>query len=244
MSEKKTGDNEEVIEMKRNFYSKYLPIFRKNERTSSLITNQKYSEIVETLLHYNDTPPAERTAEARRYVSKYRLQNNVHTATLVRNWHGVWMRVPTYEQIFNIIHRIHKTKLHPKCREQNKKNINKEYYGVPRCAISLYLSMCPNCIANRKTLHKKKQNKLKMILMSNVGQRSQVDLIDMTSQPDPSTGDKWIMRYADHLSGYAFVRCMPTKESKNTGTALVQILSQSVVPQILQSDNGSEFLGR
>ena len=65
----------------------------------------------------------------------------------------------------------------------------------------------------------------------------------MRSQPDPETGNKWILRYADHLSAYAFVRCLRTKESKEVGINLVEIISESIEPIILQSDNGSEFLG-
>ena len=36
--------------------------------------------------------------------------------------------------------------------------------------------------------------------MSHIGQRCQVDLVDMTSQEDPITGNhKWILRYVDLL---------------------------------------------
>ena len=80
-----------------------------------------------------------------------------------------------------------------------------------------------------------------MILISHIGQRCQVDLVDMTSQEDPITGNKWILRYVDHLSGYGYVCCLPSKESKYTAQALVEIISKSIEPIILQSDNGSEF---
>ena len=77
--------------------------------------------------------------------------------------------------------------------------------------------------------------------MSHIGQRCQVDLVDMTSQEDPITGNKWNLRYVDHLSGYGYVCCLPSKESKYTAQALVEIISKSIEPIILQSDNGSEF---
>jgi hypothetical protein len=84
---------------------------------------------------------------------------------------------------------------------------------------------------------------LKFILSKQVGARAQVDLIDMRSQVDPVTGHKWILRYADHLSGYSQVRSLFGKTSAEVGLALVQIIGASIFPKILQSDNGSEFLG-
>ena len=65
----------------------------------------------------------------------------------------------------------------------------------------------------------------------------------MQSSENPVTGDKYILRYADHLSGYGHVRPLKNRSSAVVGRALVEILSESVEPFILQSDNGSEFLG-
>ena len=128
-------------------------------------------------------------------------------------------------------------------KDKNRQIIEKHYYGIPISAIETYISICEECLGCKKKVTKKNQNPLKMILMSHIGQRCQVDLVDMTSQEDPITGNKWILRYVDHLSGYGYVRCLPSKESKYTAQALVEIISESIEPIILQSDNGSEFLG-
>ena len=155
------------------------------------------------------------------------------------------MRVPTYEEAFDIIHQAHTDELgHAKDRVKNKVAINKKWYGVPISAILVYLQLCPSCTAGKRQLNVAKQMPLNMILTESIGHRSQVDLIDMTSSPDPCTGNHWILRYADHLCAYAYVRCLPTKSSANTANALVEILSESIHPTILQSDNGSEFLGQ
>jgi hypothetical protein len=71
----------------------------------------------------------------------------------------------------------------------------------------------------------------------------QVDLIGMRHSEDPVTGHKWILHYGDHLSGYSQV-CLTSKSSKEVGEALVQILSSSLLPKVLQSENGGEFLGK
>jgi hypothetical protein len=75
------------------------------------------------------------------------------------------------------------------------------------------------------------------------GARVQVNLIDMRSSKDPVTGHKWILCYGDHLSSYSQVWCLTSKSSKEVGEALVKFLSSSLLPKVLQSNNGGEFLG-
>ena len=85
-------------------------------------------------------------------------------------------------------------------------------------------------------------NPLNMILSDTIGRRAQVDLIDMRSQE--YDGYTWILRYRDHLSGYSHVAPLFSKESIEVGFEVVKIMSSTVIPDILQSDNGGEFLGK
>jgi hypothetical protein len=48
----------------------------------------------------------------------------------------------------------------------------------------------------------------------------------------------------DHLSGFAHVAPLKTKKAAVVERAMIPIVPTSVVPEILQSDNGSEFLGK
>jgi hypothetical protein len=47
----------------------------------------------------------------------------------------------------------------------------------------------------------------------------------------------------DHLSGFAHVACCHSNSAEEIGIKLVHIMSTSITPKILQSDNGTEFLG-
>jgi hypothetical protein len=47
----------------------------------------------------------------------------------------------------------------------------------------------------------------------------------------------------DHHSGFSHIACLNNKKAKTVGKELTQILSTAVIPKILQSDNGGEFLG-
>ena len=69
-----------------------------------------------------------------------------------------------------------------------------------------------------------------------VGSRFQMDLIEMP----PFQGWRHILRVVDHLSLYGFVAPLKRRESNEIGTRLIQILSQSIMPEVLQSDNGAE----
>ena len=51
------------------------------------------------------------------------------------------------------------------------------------------------------------------------------------------------MRYVDLLSGFSYVAPLKSKVAKHIGMKLLKIFSTSIIPEILQSDNGSEFLG-
>ncbi len=59
----------------------------------------------------------------------------------------------------------------------------------------------------------------------------------------PWDGYEYILRYVDHFSGFSHVAPLKSMRSQPIGMKLLEILSCSIIPEILQSDNGSEFLG-
>jgi hypothetical protein len=76
---------------------------------------------------------------------------------------------------------------------------------------------------------------LKMILSKKVGSRFQMDLIKM-----PPYHYCYILRVIDYLSKYGYVRPIKARSSVEVGNALLSIVSTSITPRILQSDNGGE----
>jgi hypothetical protein len=52
------------------------------------------------------------------------------------------------------------------------------------------------------------------------------------------------MHYVDHHSGFAHVALLKSKALQEVGKELVRILGGAAQPQVPQSDNGTEFLGR
>jgi hypothetical protein len=53
-------------------------------------------------------------------------------------------------------------------------------------------------------------------------------------------GCHYILRVIDHLSTYGFVGKLKSRNSEEMGDELVHILSSSMMPDVLQSYNGSD----
>ncbi len=119
---------------------------------------------------------------------------------------------------------------------RNKNSINNDlgYYGVPFNAIKTFIHTCPSCIPNKVAPKRTKMQPLKMILSKKVGSRFQMDLIKMP----PYQEYCYILRIVDHLSKYGYVRPIKARTSVEVGNALLSIMSTSITPRILQSDNG------
>ena len=73
-----------------------------------------------------------------------------------------------------------------------------------------------------------------MILSKEAGSRFQMDLIEMPEY----NGYNLILRVVDHLSKFSYVYPIKTKTSEEVGRSLTCILATSIIPRILQSENG------
>jgi len=88
-----------------------LPEWEKAKKSSHLISQEKYDEIV-TLLrtqHQKKEP-----AHLLKYRSTYSLCGNVEGHCLYRNWNGKLTVVPTIENVFDVILEAHAKGGHPK----------------------------------------------------------------------------------------------------------------------------------
>jgi hypothetical protein len=149
--------------------------------------------------------------------------------------------VPTFETAFDLMKESHYGLAHARDLNKNKKELDSKYYGIPSSALKLFLQLCPLCFPSRPS-KKKHQAPLKMIYSPRFGHRAQIDLINMETKA--IQGYNYILRYVDHLSGFAHVAVCRSKDANEVGMKLIQIISSSVIPEILQSDNGPEFVGK
>ncbi len=226
---------------KETFYSVYCEKFNKM-KNSTLIGKDKYDRIVKVILEYQrlrrrGPSKAPAPKDAIKFSKIYDLKSNIGGRCLYRNN----KLVTTYEDVFDVMKQAHVSLSHPRDIKKNKCKLDEVYYSIPESCIKEFLRLCPYCVPSRT---KKEQHKapLKMILTPRIGHRAQIDLIDMGALA--IEGVRYVLRYVDHLSGFSYVDTLKTKSAEEVGVKLLKILSTAVIPELLQSDNGNEFLGK
>ena len=211
-----------------------------------------YDKIVAALVNFNKADTKD--TFMRNAKSRYMLKTNVRSDNLFRKIvkkvkvDGITQveryerKVLWYERAFDIIHQTHLKLAHSTYARTHKTTIDDVWWGLPENAVQIYINLCPDCVRSTKPPIAEDMNPLRMIISKTIGCRAQMDLVDFQRKPDK--GFRWILRYVDHHSGFAHVACLKKKTSLLVGRALIKIMSTAVIPQVLQSDNGGEFLGK
>ncbi len=110
--------------------------------------------------------------------------------------------------------------------------------------MKIYRNLCPQCLRHSRPPAVESLQPLRMRISDTIGLRCQMDLMVQTRRPDMTKDGvfTWILRYVDHFSGFSHVAPLKDKSSRSVGNTLIRILSTAVLPEILQSENGKEFL--
>ena len=123
------------------------------------------------------------------------------------------------------------------------KPIRHRYSGLSRNFIQKNL----NVMKETQKIRPLFQNKAPLcpIKAGEVHERHQVDLVNMQSMPVTVGGVtyKYIMSVIDIFSGFVFLRPLQSKESAEVAENLRSIYNEHGPPEILQSDQGTEFKG-
>jgi hypothetical protein len=235
--------------MKESFYRVYSEHFETVQvGGTTVLTRQQYDHKVQLLID----------AESKGYKGKTKpqeMQNALHRFTLIgqvqgsqlyrRTKGGRPIKVPYYEILFDIIHKAHLFLAHAKDSRFTKVHLDGQWWGIPENAVKIYRNLCPQCLRHSRPPAVESLQPLRMIISDTIGSRCQMDLIDYTRRPDMTKDSvfTWILWYVDHFSGFSHVAPLKDESSRSVGNALIRILSTAVLPEILQSDNGKEFLG-
>lgn len=123
------------------------------------------------------------------------------------------------------------------------KSMRHKYSGLSRNFIQKNL----NTMKETQKIRPLFQNKapLRPIKAGKVQERHQVDLVNMQSMPITIDGItyKYIMSVIDIFSRFVFLRPLQSKESAEVAENLRNIYNEHGPPEILQSDQGTEFKG-
>jgi hypothetical protein len=98
-------------------------------------------------------------------------------------------------------------------------------------------------------LQQPREKTLKPESVTEVGEKFQIDLIDMTKFVGYNARKGWIVTCIDVFSKYAFARSITTKKAEKVLEALEDILTENYGilgrdPKVIHSDNGSEFVAK
>ena len=141
------------------------------------------------------------------------------------------------EDIFNVIHEAHVSIGHGG-RNRMVKETGTKYKNITAECIMIYLNLCIPRLKKSKV--PKKGLVVKPMVFSEMNSRAQVDLIDMQSQADGE--NRWIFVYQNHLTKFVQLRPVTSKRAPEIAYQLLGVFSIFGAPNILQSDNGREFV--
>ena len=210
---------------------------------TKILTNDQYNRYVDYLRSFNNVQWRDRSNEMNNVKQRYYLKGNVRNHQLYRvdKDSDRGNRIATYERVFDIIDMTHVKLGHVRDCRTMYNHINKVWYGVTEKIIKVYRDLCPTCLKDSKPPKSESFGPLQMMISDTIGSRAQMDLIDMRRKV--VNNYKWILCYVDHHSGFAHIACLKNKKAETVGKEMVRILSTAVIPEVLQSDNGGEFLG-
>lgn len=125
--------------------------------------------------------------------------------------------------------------------------VNACIFGIPRDVVALFIEQCTHC-QKSKTAHVRKSSMpLKQIKETEFNNRAQADLIFMRDMPfKEHDGDEpflYILNYQCHATKLVALRALKRKTADDVADALSVIFGFYGPPHILQTDNGTEFIG-
>jgi hypothetical protein len=162
---------------------------------STVITREKYDEIVQTLLQNSTIMKGKKLSKRERdCVKKYVLVGNIVGKCLY--WKGSFnnhLSITAYEDVFDVMQSTHESLGHPRDYRKNKYALDELYFKILEQCMKSFLKLCPLCFPAKKR-KAKHQIPLKMIYSPEFGHRAQIDLIDMTTKS--VHGYNYILQYA------------------------------------------------
>ena len=210
------------------------------EKKSVLLPKEQYNDIIRELTAIDMS--TKKSPHEYYLLKKYEVLKCGHVLKLIRrrNANEDPIYFVTLEETYDIIKHAHIATGHGG-RDKMVKELSKKYANITHDAISFYKSMCIECQRKRKR-PTTKGTVVRPILTKNFGSRSQVDLIDMQSMKQGKY--QWIMVYQDHLTKFCVLRALTSKRSAEVAFQLFDVFLLLGAPEILQSDNGTEFTAK
>jgi putative transposase len=110
------------------------------------------------------------------------------------------------------------------------------YSGIRQADVREIISRCVICALNKAN---ETAPIIKPITSNCCMQRVQIDLMDFRTDADGEF--EWVMQMKDHFSRFIWLDALEGKDSEEIAAKIEKWMGENGEPQIVQSDNGSEF---
>ncbi|KAF9742484.1 SCAN domain-containing protein 3, partial [Nosema granulosis] len=118
---------------------------------------------------------------------------------------------------------------------------NDYFLKIHRAIVRKVVSQCTVCLQSQPLKVKEKQTH---IVASRPLERLQLDLIVMKQYKDSNGQYAWILAVLDVYSKFAWALALVTKSAREVVEKLEDLFFLIAPPQILQCDNGKEFVNK
>jgi hypothetical protein len=150
-------------------------------------------------------------------------------------------KVPRMSEVLDILTTRHDEAGHPGSYGTYTK-IAEEFFGIPRILCEAFLKRCLQCLTKQAAVAAKKLP-LRAIRSGGCFQRAGIDLFDMQNTPGgPNKDHRYVFHFVDHFTKFSILRALKDKSMDSIYNELHDIFMNFGPPDILQSDNGAEFV--
>jgi hypothetical protein len=236
----------DLAEHKKRFYAAVDQYFeslkQKNVQPRNIFYQAKIDEIIKII---NDNKNNQRTKDPK----VYQILNTFQTLSIggveelikldKNSDNNKIQQICAFENIFDEINKSHINTGHGGITKTNY-DLKKKFDNIHEHFIKLYIEFCDGCSLKRQKIGIKGVV-VKPIISNGFGSRGQIDLIDF--QSIEYMGYKWVMHYQDHSNKFTVLEALTFKKSELVAEKLFDdVFSLIGAPEILQSDNGREFV--
>ncbi|CAF4046187.1 unnamed protein product [Rotaria sordida] len=233
-----------MTKWKNDFVAELLKLKNKS-LNNPFFSPERYNQTIELINNAKLKSNAQRSDQEVSLLKTYDVINVGTQQKLVKNINSSEGNLIKYyvtsDEIFDIIQNAH-TAIGHRGIKYTMKEIKKKYINITEKQIKLFLSGCYECKVKRSKPKHSSKLVINPITSNDFNSRGQVDLIDMQSCPDGPY--KFILNYQDHFTKFCSLKPLKPKTAAEVAYQLLDIFTTFGAPEILQSDNGREFVAK
>lgn len=224
-------------------FDRTLTEYAMDKKTRSIrpFSRERYNTILSLINKSFNVAVKERSLEQKRAVLQfYRAKSDFSVRRDVLHFRG--KRVLLKDDLQNIVKNKFNDAQGSGARALNHR-IQKEFTGISEHRIQSELAKSK--IYARQYAKFTNKPPLKSIISKNIGDRWQIDLINMRSEPVQCHGQtyQYILSVIDVFSRFLICRPLQNKSSKLVCKTMNDVFLEYGTPKVLQCDNGTEFKG-